>query len=93
MPTTSSAKKRQRQNLKRRATNRATKSSLKTQVRKVTTAATAGDMTAAEAEFRIATQKLDRAAAKRVIHPNAASRKKSRLAAALKKAKAAAAAK
>ncbi|WP_425618644.1 30S ribosomal protein S20 [Anatilimnocola sp. NA78] len=86
MPHTSSAKKRQRQNLKRRATNRATKSLLKTQVRKVTAAATAGDLTAAATEFKTAAQKLDRAAVKGVIHKNAASRKKSRLAAALKKA-------
>jgi len=86
MPHTSSAKKRQRQSLKNRAKNRATKSLLKTQVRKVTTAATAGDTTAAAAEFKVAVQKLDRAAVKGVIHKNAASRKKSRLAAALKKA-------
>jgi len=40
---------------------------------------TAGDIAKAEAELRLATKKLDRAGAKRVIHPNAAARTKSRL--------------
>jgi len=90
MPTTNSAKKRQRQSLKRRASNRATKSMLKTEVRKVATVAASGDKAAIDTEFRTAVQKLDRAAAKGVIHKNAAARKKSRLSAMLKKAKAAA---
>ncbi len=85
-----SAKKRARQNLKNRAVNRATKSLLKTQVRKVVAAAAGTDKAASDAEFKIAVQKLDRAAAKGVIHKNAAARKKSRLSAMLKKAKAAA---
>ena len=82
-----SAKKRQRQNLKNRSKNRATKSMLKTEVRKVVATAAGTDKAAAVAEFRIAVQKLDRAAAKGVIHKNAAARKKSRLSAMLKKAK------
>jgi small subunit ribosomal protein S20 len=92
MPTTNSAKKRQRQNLKRRASNRATKSMLKTQVRKVVTTAAGSDKAAIDTEFRTAVEKLDRAAAKGVIHKNAAARKKSRLSAMLKKAKQATAA-
>jgi small subunit ribosomal protein S20 len=79
MPTTKSAKKRLRQSQEKRATNRATKSSIKTQVRKVREAVAAGDITTAEAELRLAAKKLDRAGTKRVIHPNAASRTKSRL--------------
>jgi small subunit ribosomal protein S20 len=79
MPTTSSAKKRHRQSLEKRAVNRATKSSIKTQVRKVRDAITAGDHAQADAEFRVAAKKLDRAGSKRVIHPNAAARTKSRL--------------
>jgi small subunit ribosomal protein S20 len=82
-----SAKKRARQNLKNRAVNRATKSMLKTEVRKVVATAAGTDKAAAVAEFKIAVQKLDRAAAKGVIHKNAAARKKSRLSAMLKKAK------
>ncbi len=88
MPTTKSAKKRHRQSLERRAVNRATKSSIKTQIRKVREAVTAGDATKADAEFRLAATKLDRAGAKRVIHPNAAARTKSRLQHMMKAAKA-----
>jgi small subunit ribosomal protein S20 len=87
MPTTKSAKKRHRQSLQRRATNRATKSAIKTQVRKVREAVAAGDATKADAEFRVAATKLDRAGAKRVIHPNAAARTKSRLQHLMKAAK------
>jgi small subunit ribosomal protein S20 len=88
MPTTSSAKKRHRQSLERRAKNRAVKSAIKTQVRKVRAAVAAGDLTKADAEFRLAAKKLDRAGVKRVIHPNAAARTKSRLAHLMKGAKA-----
>ena len=87
MPHTKSAKKRHRQSLERRAKNRAVKSSIKTQVRKVREAVAAGDMAKADAEFRIATTKLDRAGVKRVIHPNAAARTKSRLSHLMKSAK------
>ena len=87
MPTTSSAKKRHRQSLERRAKNRATKSALKTQIKKVREAAKAGDAAKAEAEFRLVAKKLDRAGTKRVIHPNVASRTKSRLSHLLKAAK------
>ena len=79
MPTTKSAKKRHRQSLERRATNRATKSAIKTQVRKVRQAITAGDVAKAETELRTTATRLDRAASKRIIHPNAAARTKSRL--------------
>ena len=80
MPHTKSAKKRLRQSLERRAQNRATKSAIKTQVRKVRAAVAAGDLTTAQTELQLAAKKLDRAGAKRTIHPNAASRTKSRLA-------------
>ena len=88
MPTTKSAKKRLRQSLERRATNRATKSSIKTQIRKVREAIAAGDLGKADTEFRTAAKKLDRAGVKRVIHPNAAARTKSRLQHLMKAAKA-----
>ena len=88
MPTTSSAKKRHRQSLERRAKNRSVKSSVKTQIRKVRAAVEAGDLATAQTEFRLAAKKLDRAGAKRVIHPNAAARTKSRLAHLMKGAKA-----
>jgi small subunit ribosomal protein S20 len=85
---TKSAKKHHRQSLERRAKNRASKSAIKTQIRKVRAAVAAGDLTLAETEFRQAAKKLDRAGAKRVIHPNAASRTKSRLRHLMKGAKA-----
>jgi small subunit ribosomal protein S20 len=80
MPHTKSAKRRLRQSLERRAKNRATKSAVKTQVRKVRLAVAVGDLATAETELRVAAKKLDRAGIKRVIHPNAAARTKSRLA-------------
>lgn len=86
MPTTNSAKKRLRQNIKRRARNRAAKSELKTIVRKVREAAESKDTAGGQVALREASKKLDRAASKRVIHPNAAARTKSRLAKALKAA-------
>jgi small subunit ribosomal protein S20 len=87
MPNTASAKKRLRQNIVRRARNRAAKSALKGVVRKVREAVTKGDLAAAEADFRLVAKKLDQAAAKNVIHANAAARVKSRLSAAIKRAK------
>ncbi len=87
MPQTPSAKKRQRTSEERRVRNRAVKSAVKTQVKKVTSAVAAGNATEAEAEFRAAVKKLDQAAAKGVIHKNAAARGKSRLSARVKAAK------
>ena len=87
MPTTKSAKKRLRQSLEKRASNRATKSKIKTQIRKLRTAVTGGDMAAAETEFRTTAKLLDRAGTKGVIHANAASRTKSRLSHLVKVAK------
>ena len=93
MPHNKSAKKRLRQNLERRAKNRSVKSSVKTQVRKVREAIAAGDVAKAETELRLAAKKLDRAGAKRVIHPNAAARTKSRLSHLIRNAKTATVAK
>ena len=87
MPNIASARKRHRQNIKRRARNRAVKSELKTEIRDVHEMAAAGKLPKAETEFRVAVAKLDRAAAKRIIHPNRAARLKSRLSAHLKAAK------
>lgn len=87
MPTTKSAKKRLRQSEEQRLRNRSTKSALRTQIRKVLTAVQAADVAKANDEFRLAAQRLDKAAAKGVIHVNRASRLKSRLQHAIKKAK------
>lgn len=90
MPNNASAKKRLRQNKVRQARNKAIKSSMRTQVKKVRVAATAGDVETAEKEFRVAAKKLDRAGAKGIIHANTAGRYKSRLSQMIKKAKTAA---
>jgi small subunit ribosomal protein S20 len=87
MPNIASARKRLRQNLKRRARNRSTKAELKTEIRQVREAAAAGNLKQAEVDFRIAVAKIDRAAGKRIIHPNRAARLKSRLSARLKAAR------
>jgi small subunit ribosomal protein S20 len=80
MPHTKSAKKRLRQNEERRLRNRATKSALKTQIKKVLATAQGGSLDDLRKEYNLAAKKLDRAAAKRVVHPNLAARKKSQLA-------------
>jgi small subunit ribosomal protein S20 len=59
-----SAKKRVRQNLKRRARNRARKELIKDQVKVFSTAITGGDFGKAETELRKVTQRLDRVAGK-----------------------------
>ena len=87
MPTTKSAKKRLRQSETRRTRNRAGKSAVKTQMRKVREAATAGNLDVAEQEFRTAAKKLDNAAALKIIHKNSASRHKARLSHLIKVAK------
>ena len=79
MPHTKSAKKRLRQNEKRRLHNRAIKRELKTQVKRVVEAAD-GPLDQLRKEYNLAAKKLDHAAAKRVVHPNLAARKKSQLA-------------
>ena len=87
MPNTNSSKKRLRQNIKRRASNRSVRSNVRSQVRKVRQAVDAGDAEACESEFRLAVKKLDQAAAGGIIHRNAAARTKSRLSEAIKVAK------
>jgi len=75
-----SAKKRVRQNAKRRTINRARKSQVKSQVKRLETALGAGNVEAADTEFRATVKKLDKVAATSTIHKRTAARKKSRLA-------------
>lgn len=86
MPNTPSAIKRLRQNETRRTINRASRSNMRTQLRRVREAVQAGELDRAREEFRLAAKKLDRAAAKNLIHKNAAARSKSRLNAMIKNA-------
>jgi small subunit ribosomal protein S20 len=90
MPHTKSAKKALRQDAKRRDRNKAVKKALKGQLKKFATSLTEGSAEQKQAEFVAAVKKLDKAGVRRVIHPNAAARKKSQLA---RKLNAAAAAK
>jgi small subunit ribosomal protein S20 len=80
MPHTRSAKKRLRQSEKRRTRNRTTIKAIKTQLKKVRAIADGGDLPALQAECRLAVKKLDKAAQKRIVHPNLAARRKSQLA-------------
>lgn len=80
MPNSRSARKRMRQNVVRRLRNRARKSTMRTQIKRVVRAVSEGNAERANEELRIAVKKLDQAAAKKVIHKNAAARMKSRLA-------------
>ncbi|MDQ1661596.1 MAG: small subunit ribosomal protein [Blastococcus sp.] len=72
--------KRIKTNEKARQRNVAVKSALKTVVRRVRTAADAGDAAAATAALLTANKALDKAASKGVIHKNQAANRKSGLA-------------
>jgi small subunit ribosomal protein S20 len=80
MPHTRSAKKNLRKSEKRRLRNRAAKKALKTQMKKVLTVAKSGTLEELQKEYNLAAKRLDKAAARRVVHPNLAARKKSQLA-------------
>ena len=79
MPHTPSAKKSLRQTAKRRLRNRAAKKTIRIQVKKVETVVKQGPADQVQAELKQALKKLDKAAARRIIHPNTAARKKSQL--------------
>jgi small subunit ribosomal protein S20 len=87
MPNIQSARKRLKQSLVRRERNRSTKKAIHTQYKKVTDAVKSGNVEQAESELRAAAKKVDKAAAKKIIHVNAAARVKSRLSAKVKKLK------
>lgn len=74
-----SAKKRVRQNAKRRVINRARKSMVKTQIKHLETALNAGEADKAKEQFRLLTKKLDKIASTSTLHKNTASRIKSRM--------------
>ena len=76
MPRIKSAEKRMRQSRTRTALNRTQRSALRTALKKVRTATA----DAAAKAYEEAVTLLDRAGRKRIIHPNAAARQKSRLA-------------
>lgn len=79
MANTSSAKKNVRKMARKTAVNKARRSSVRTFLRRVEEAITAGDKTAATAALSQAEPALMRAVSKGVFHKNTASRKISRL--------------
>jgi small subunit ribosomal protein S20 len=79
MPHTESAKKRLRQSEERKLRNRIAKKVIKTYTKRAVAAAKSGNPEQAEADMRYALSKLDKAGARRVLHPNTADRRKSRL--------------
>ena len=72
--------KRNKTNEKARVRNQAVRSEVRTEVRKLRALVEAGDKTAAEAQLRVASRKLDKAVSKGVFHRNNAANKKSALA-------------
>jgi len=79
MPHSVSAKKRVKQNEKSRERNKAKKSAMRTQLKKVREAIESGDKAAAKVEFPRAMKLLDKAARHNIIHPNKAAREKARI--------------
>ncbi|NIR32550.1 MAG: 30S ribosomal protein S20 [Gammaproteobacteria bacterium] len=73
------ARKRARQNIKRREHNAAQRSTTRTQIKKVLKAVRQGDKPSAEAAYTEAVPVLDRMATRGIIHKNKAARHKSRL--------------
>ena len=70
--------KRNRTNEAARLRNKATKSEIKTRIKTAVAAAAAGTESSAE-DLRVAVKRLDKAAARGIIHKNQASKRKSRL--------------
>jgi small subunit ribosomal protein S20 len=79
MPNIKSAIKRVKTTEVRNAQNTTVKSSMRTAVKKVEAAITTNDSTTAKNAYATAASQLDKAAAKGLIHKNAAARKKARL--------------
>ena len=79
MAHSNSARKRIRQNATNRERNRATKSALRTQVKKVRAAIEAGDAALARSELALAMKRADKTAKSNSIHANTAARLKSKL--------------
>ena len=80
-----SAKKRTEVIDKKTLRNKMIKSKVKTVIKKVEAAIAAGDKEAAQANLLVAISEIDKAASKGVYHKNNASRKVSRLTAAVNK--------
>ncbi|MCL2747843.1 MAG: 30S ribosomal protein S20 [Oscillospiraceae bacterium] len=80
MPNIKSAKKRVKVIKRKTLANRMYKSGLKTSLKKAEAAITQGDPASAGDVYRTVQRDIDRAAARGILHKNAAARRKSRLA-------------
>ncbi|MBE6600212.1 MAG: 30S ribosomal protein S20 [Ruminococcaceae bacterium] len=78
MPNIKSAKKRVIVTKTKTLQNKIFRTQLKTDIKKFEAAVASGDKAAAEAAYVAAVKKVDQAAARGIIHKNAAARKKSR---------------
>ena len=85
MPNIKSAKKRVKVINTKTMRNKMIKSKVKTLVKNVESAITAGDKAAAEAALKVATSEISKAASKGIFHKNTAARKVSRLSLAVNK--------
>ena len=79
MPNHKSAKKRVRQNEKRRAINRSNRSGLRTQIKKLRSALSGSDQTQSTELLNPTVSAIDKAVNKGLLHKNTAARYKSRL--------------
>jgi small subunit ribosomal protein S20 len=69
-----------RQSAKRRLRNRVSKKVIKTLSKRVIASVSANELDKAAADIKLAASKIDKAGARRVLHPNTAARRKSKLA-------------
>ena len=74
------SKKRAKQNDKRRTINRASKSQIKTQIKRLEETMSSGDAEKASEQYKLIARKLDKTASTSTMHKKTAARKKSRLA-------------
>ena len=77
MPNIKSAKKRVIVTKTKTLQNKMFKTELKTDIKKYQAAVAAGDTALAQETYKVAVKKIDQAAARNIIHKNAAARKKS----------------
>lgn len=84
MANTAQTRKRARQAIKQNAHNSGLRSELRTAIKKVAKAITAGDKSSAQTVYQSSMSTIDRIADKKIIHKNKAARHKSRLSAAIK---------
>ncbi len=79
MPSSPSAIKRLKQSIKRRMHNRITKKIIKTLTKRTMASVAAKEFEKAESDYRATVSKIDKAGVRRVLHPNTAARRKSKL--------------